>query len=167
MLRVRVRIPRSRLPGKSGPIRLLIGVDASADAAQALRAMACASGRREPKPGWSARLMRAFPSPSAVLRRRTLQPKLMRSFAPGSPSCASRCRRRSAPSRPGCVAPIADRRSRLGLQPKKPLIGTPTASSLARRGPIHRIILGSVSSEVAAHAHCSVEVIRHPASGNR
>jgi len=158
-----VRVGRSHHPPNAAPVRLLIGVDGSPDAAAAVRAVAA----REWPIGSAVRLVTALDARmSTALAFRRL---------PGQTETERRDTDESAwmsETLDAMAAPLHER----GLEvsstitagdPKHVLLDEAErwgADSLfvGARGlsRIERFLLGSVSAAVAAQAHCSVEVVR-------
>ncbi len=159
-----VRIARPPARGGSEPIRLLVGVDASADAAQAVSAVA----RRAWPAGTEARVIGVIDAGIPLTIR-----------DPSSDAASATHTYEEFRSWIGhAIRDAADDLHRGGLVAShQVLTGDPTFVLMKEAtdwnadcifvgargiGTLRRLILGSVSSEVAAHAHCSVEVIRHP-----
>jgi nucleotide-binding universal stress UspA family protein len=160
-----VRIARPPARERSGPIRLLIGVDASADAAQTVSAIA----RRAWPAGTQARVIGVIDAGIPLTIR-----------CPSSDSSSATHTYEEFRSWIGhTIRDAADDLHRAGLVASHQVLTGDPASVLMKEatdwnadcivvgargiGTLHRLILGSVSSEVAAHAECSVEVIRRPA----
>ncbi len=161
--RCSVRIGRSHRPPSAAPVRLLIGVDGSPDAAAAVRAVAA----------------REWPVGSAVRLVTALDARMCTALAfmplPGQTGTQSRDTDESArmsETLDAMAAPLHERGLAVSSiitagDPKHVLLDEAErweADSLfvGARGlsRVERFLLGSVSAAVAARAPCSVEVIR-------
>ena len=161
--RCSVRIGRQRPQTNTGPIRLLIGVDGSPDAAAAVHAVAA----------------RAWPVESAVRLVTAMDPRMYTALAfmslPGETETATQDADESVWVAK-TVDPMADLLRTRGLtvssvitagDPKHVLLDEAEqwqadglfvgARGLSR---VERFLLGSVSAAVAARAYCAVEVVR-------
>jgi nucleotide-binding universal stress UspA family protein len=160
-----VRIVRRSSQERSGPIRLLIAFDGSADAAHAQRAVA---GGNWPA-GTLARVIGVvdaavpFSMPGMSLDEDRLSHGVgeFRRQLPAA-VCEAACDLSGAGLETTHEILIGDPSSAIT---KDALTWNADCIVLGARGvsAIHRLLLGSISSEVAARAHCSVEVFRHPA----
>ena len=158
-----VRIGRQRPQADTSPLRLLIGVDGSPDAAAAVQAVAA----------------RAWPAESAVRLVTAMDPRMYTALAfmslPGETETATQDADESVWVAK-TVDPMADLLRTRGLtvssvitagDPKHVLLDEAEqwqadglfvgARGLSR---VERFLLGSVSAAVAARAHCAVEVVR-------
>jgi nucleotide-binding universal stress UspA family protein len=161
--RCSVRVGRSHRQPPAAPVRLLIGVDGSPDAAAAVRAVAA----------------RAWPVGSAVRLVTALDARMCTALAflrlPGQPETESGDTDASAwmsGTLDAMAAPLHARGLAVSSvitagDPKQVLLDEAEhwgADSLfvGARGlsRVERFLLGSVSAAVAAQAHCSVEVVR-------
>jgi nucleotide-binding universal stress UspA family protein len=158
-----VRVGRSHHPPNVSPVRLLIGVDGSLDAATAVRAVAA----------------RAWPVGSAVRLVTALDARMSTALAfmrlPGQTGTERRDTDEStwmSETLDAMAAPLHERGLAVSSiittgDPKHVLLDEAEhwrADSLfvGARGlsRVERFLLGSVSAAVAARAHCSVEVVR-------
>jgi nucleotide-binding universal stress UspA family protein len=161
--RCAVRVGRSHRPPHAAPVRLLIGVDGSPDAAAAVHAVAA----------------RTWPVGSAVRLVTALDARMCTALAflrlPGQTGTA-----RSDTDESGWMtetldalaAPLSERGLAVSSiitagDPKQVLLDEAEhweadALFVGARGlsRVERFLLGSVSAAVAARAHCSVEVVR-------
>ena len=158
-----VRIGRQRPQADTSPLRLLIGVDGSPDAAAAVQAVAA----------------RAWPAESAVRLVTAMDPRMYTALAfmslPGETETATQDADESVWVAK-TVDPMANLLRTRGLtvssvitagDPKHVLLDEAEqwqanglfvgARGLSR---VERFLLGSVSAAVAARAHCAVEVVR-------
>jgi nucleotide-binding universal stress UspA family protein len=160
--RCSVRVGRSHRQTGAPPIRLLIGVDGSPDAAAAVHAVAT----RQWPPGTAVRLVTVL---DARMRTALIPPRLVESWVTAGDE-------EEHTWVPRMVEAMAEPLRTRGLlvssvmkvgDPKQVLLNEAEhwgadcvfvgARGLSR---IERFLLGSVSSAVAARAHCSVEVVR-------
>jgi len=165
--RTSVRVARSARKATEQPARLVVGLDGSPDAA---RAAAAVAARTWPQ-GSEARLVAVFDAATRV---------------PADPSAPSVVKQVEADEDEGqgearvrqAFEPTAERLRQAGLtttvelrrgNPKHVLVEEAESwgadaifvGAKGVRG-VDRLLLGSVSAAVAAHAHCSVEVVRPP-----
>jgi nucleotide-binding universal stress UspA family protein len=149
-----VRIAHAPVRERPGPIRLLVALDTSPDAAHALRAVA---SRFWPA-GTEARVIGVVNPDVPEQAEAAHHPDEFRSkLAHILGEAASDLRQ---------VGLVASHQVLCG-EPSLVILEEAANCKadcifLGARGvgAIHRLVLGSVSSEVAAHAHCSVEVVR-------
>jgi nucleotide-binding universal stress UspA family protein len=161
--RCAVRVGRSHRPPNAAPVRLLIGVDGSPDAAAAVHAVAA----------------RTWPVGSAVRLVTALDAKMCTALAflrlPGQTGTERSDTDESgwmAETLDAIAAPLYERglavsSSITAGDPKQVLLDEAEhweadALFVGARGlsRVERFLLGSVSAVVAARAHCSVEVVR-------
>lgn len=154
-----VRIARESTPEPDAPIRLIIGVDGSAGADAAVKAVAA----RHWPPGSEARIVNAFPILPAV-GTEYVAVAIAKWFAD------EKARANEA------VEKAVSKLKGIGLTVSKAMKEEDARHSLVGEaeswkadcvfvgakglGTIERFLLGSVSSFVATHAPCSVEVVR-------
>lgn len=161
--RCSVRIGRSHRPPHAAPVRLLIGVDGSPDAATAVQAVAA----------------RSWPVGSAVRLVTALDARMSTALAfrhlPGQTGTALRDtddRSWMSGTLDAMAAPLHARGLAVSSfitagDPKQVLLDEAEhwdadALFMGARGlsGVERFLLGSVSAAVAARAHCAVEVVR-------
>lgn len=158
-----VRIARDSRSDADSPLRLLIGIDNSSYSEAAVEAV----GRREWPKGSQVRLLAVVDTVMAITPDRT-QPQSLKWIEVGDEANWEQVRQ--------IFQPLADKLCATGLDAAVMIRrGNPTRELLAEAeswnsnciflGPkgtrgIDRLLLGSVSSTVAARAHCSVEVVR-------
>lgn len=158
-----VRIARERRRDSDAPLRIIIGVDSSADCNAAVEAV----GLRQWAKGTEVRLVAVVDTVMAIAPDPS-QPAILKWIEAGDENNWDQVREHFTPlaeklRTAGLEAAIEIRRGR----PADQLVEEAASWSadcvfVGARGTrgIERLLLGSVSSAVAARAHCSVEVVR-------
>jgi nucleotide-binding universal stress UspA family protein len=161
-----VRITHPLVRNSTDPIRLLVAMDASADAAHALQAV----------------ISRTWPIGTEAMVVGVVDAGIPLSIGI-SPAHKGETRLPSEEFRVWIAHAIRDASRDLqavGINASPQILAGNPAAAITKQaddwnadciflgargvGTIHRLLLGSVSSKVAADAHCSVEVIRRPAN---
>jgi nucleotide-binding universal stress UspA family protein len=169
-VRCSVRVARGRDVTPEVPVRLIIGVDGSAGAVAAVRAMAA----------------RSWPGGTEVRLLAALEPRMSIVGSPVPPALAAWVRKDDTDDLawvPRMVEALAEQLRAVGVtvsavlkegDPKRLLIEEAEqwdadTICLGARGlsGVARFVLGSVSTAVAMRAPCSVEVIHHSTEASR
>jgi nucleotide-binding universal stress UspA family protein len=150
-----VRIARWRPDARDGPVRLVIGVDGSADADAAVRAVA----RRVWPAGSKVRVI------IAIDRMRATTPQQLQANSEDESAWARHTVEGAAEAlrRAGLVvSSVVAEGNPKRLLPREAETWGADCIFLGARGSrsIARFLLGSVATAVAARAYCSVEVVR-------
>lgn len=159
-----VRVARGRIGMDERPVRIIVGIDGSTNSQAALNAVA---DRTWPK-GSEVRLVAALDTVLCLGAASEEEPKTIKWFEVSNENDLSSLRQ--------AFEQLGDKLRKFGLtvslefkkgDPKQILIEEAESwqadsifvGAKGMRG-IERLLLGSVAAAVAAHAHCSVEVVR-------